>query len=238
MKKFIITEEDKRHIKSLYEQTTGQTQTQQPQAQQPQTQQPTNNSGVVRSNLSGGIQFVINNNTSLGAGSQLGNVSTQLGQGKFIVFNTVPPAPNTPLMLDFLNTNSQNTAMVSMTTDKAGFMKDSNMFPLNNRGVVDFLALVCRGFYGSVTTDGVVEILKSLRILQQNQVNVLGQNISSNLQSIFTVIQNISTMTGPIFYKNYPTNLVSSKWGASGDEMKQIYNSSIKYFPGNISKTS
>jgi hypothetical protein len=125
-----------------------------------------------------------------------------------------------------------------MDTSNPGFRKDSNMHPLNNRGVVDFLALVCRGFYGSVTTDGVVEILKSLRILQQNQVNVLGQNISSNLQSIFTVIQNISTMTGPIFYKNYPTNLVSSKWGASGDEMKRIYNSSIKYFPGNISKTS
>jgi len=230
MKKFIITEEDKRHIKSLYEQTTGQTQTQQTQTQQP------NNSGVVRSNLSGGIQFVINNTTSFSAGAQLGNVSTQLGQGKFIVFNTVPPVPNTPLELDFVNTSNQNTAMVSMDTSNPGFRKDSNMHPLNNRGVVDFLALVCRGFYGSVTTDGVVEILKSLRILQQNQVNVLGQNISSNLQSIFTVIQNISTMTGPIFYKNYPTNLVSSKWGASGDEMKQIYNSSIKYLPGNIRK--
>ena len=225
MKKFIITEEDKRHIKSLYEQTTGQTQTQQP-----------NNNGIVRSNLSGGIQFVINNTRSFSAGAQIGGVPTQLGQGKFIVFNTVPPARNTPLVLDFLNTNNQNTAMVSMDTSNPGFMKDSNVFPLNDRGVVDFLALVCRGFYDSVTTDGIVEILKSLRILQQNQVRTLGQNISSNLQSIFAVIQNISTMTGPTFYKNYPTNLVSSKWGASGDEMKQIYNASIKYFPGNIRK--
>jgi hypothetical protein len=230
MKKFIITEEDKRHIKSLYEQTTGQTQTQQPQAQQP------NNSGVIRSNLSGGIQFVVNNTTSLSAGAQLGNVSTQLGQGKFIVFNRIPVTTGAALTLDFFNTNSQNTPMVSMVSDKSGFTKDGNMYNLDARGTVDFLALVCRGFYGSVTTDGVVEILKSLRILQQNQVNVLGQNISSNLQSIFTVIQNISTMTGPIFYKNYPTNLVSSKWGASCDEMKQIYNSSIKYFPGNIRK--
>jgi hypothetical protein len=186
--------------------------------------------------LSGGIQFVINNTTSLSAGAQLGNVSTQLGQGKFIVFNRIPVTTGAALTLDFFNTNSQNTPMVSMVSDKSGFTKDGNMYNLDARGTVDFLALVCRGFYGSVTSDGIVEILKSLRILQQKQKVFLGPNISSNFDSIFTVVQNISTMTGPIFYKNYPTNLVSSKWGASGDEMKEIYNSSIKYFPGNIRK--
>jgi hypothetical protein len=73
-------------------------------------------------------------------------------------------------------------------------------------------------------------------LLQQNQAKILGSSIISNFESIFKTIVSISSMTGPDFYAKFPTNLVSNKWGAGGNEMKAIYSASIEYFPGNIKK--
>ena len=186
--------------------------------------------------LYGGLKFVINNKQGFSSGKTLGGVNSELGSGNFIIFNQVPSAPGASQTLDFLNNTGSNAAIVSMLTDKLGFMKDAKMFGLDNRGSLDFIALVCRGFYGNVTTDGVFNFLSSLRMLQQNQSNVLGSSIISNFESIFKTIQEISKMTGPDFYAKYPTNLVSHRWGAGGSDMKSIYTASIKYFPGNIKR--
>lgn len=184
--------------------------------------------------LYGGLKFVINNKPGFSSGKTLGGVKTELGGGNFIIFNQVPSAPGASQTLDFLNNTGSNVAIVSMLANKVGFMKDAKMFGLDNRGSLDFIALVCRGFYGNVTTDGVFNLLSSLRMLQQNQSNVLGPSIISNFESIFKTIQEISKMTGPDFYAKFPTNLVSNKWGAGGSDMKSIYTASIKYFPSNI----
>lgn len=222
MGKFLITEDEKRHIKSLYEQTT----------EKPQT----NNESLNITPLDGGIKFVINNKSGFSAGSEMGGVKSELGQGNFILFNQVPSAPGAALSLDFLNTSGAKSAIVSMLNDKIGFMKDARMYGIDERGAMDFISLVCRGFYGDVTKDNVVSLLKSLRMLQQNQSNILGSSIISNFESIFKAILSISSMTGPDFYAKFPTNLVSNKWGAGGYEMKAIYSAAIEYFPGKIKK--
>lgn len=206
----------------------------------PSTRQPKNNQSTVRNmniiRLSGGVKFVINNNRGFSSGSVMDGVTSQLGPGNFIIFNQIPPVPGTSLTLDFIKNTDVPSAIVRMLSDKVGFMKDANMYGLDNRGVMDFLSLVCRGFYGNVTTDGVVNLLTSLRMLQQNQSNVLGPSIMSNFESIFRTIVSISSMSGNEFYTKFPTNLVSNKWGAGGQEMKSIYNASIKYLPGNIKR--
>jgi hypothetical protein len=222
MGKFIITEDDKRHIKSLYEQTTV----------KPQTE----NAALNITPLAGGIKFVINNKSGFSAGSEMGGVTSELGQGNFILFNQVPSAPGAALTLDFLNTSGAQSAIVSMLNNKIGFMKDAKMFGIDDRGAMDFISLVCRGFYGNITKENVISLLQSLRLLQQNQAKILGSSIISNFESIFKTIVSISSMTGPDFYAKFPTNLVSNKWGAGGNEMKAIYSASIEYFPGNIKK--
>ena len=217
MKKFIITEDEKRQIKSLY------------------VEQQKSDLNI--SSLSGGIKFVINNKSGFSSGEKLGGVTSELGKGLFIVFNQVPTVPGASLTLDFLNTTGANSAIVSMLTDKTGFMKDAKMFGLDDRGSMDFLSLICRGFYGNVTEDGILNILQSLRMLQQNQASLLGSSIISNFESIFKAILSFSSMTGPDFYAKYPTHLVSNKWGAGGSEMKAIYSASIKFFPNkNVKK--
>lgn len=187
--------------------------------------------------LYGGLKFVINNKPGFSSGKTLGGVNSELGSGNFIIFNQVPSAPGASQTLDFLNNTGSNAAIVSMLTDKVGFMKDAKMFGLDDRGSMDFLSLICRGFYGNVTEDGILNILQSLRMLQQNQASLLGSSIISNFESIFKAILSFSSMTGPDFYAKYPTHLVSNKWGAGGSEMKAIYSASIKFFPNkNVKK--
>lgn len=222
MGKFIITEDDKRHIKSLYEQTT----------EKPQTE----NTALNITPLAGGIKFVINNKPGFSSGSKMGGVNTELGQGNFILFNQVPSGKGASLSLDFLNNSGAQSAIVSMLNNKIGFMKDAKMYGIDDRGAMDFISLVCRGFYGDVTKENVITLLQSLRLLQQNQSSILGPTIISNFESIFKAILTISSMTGPDFYAKFPTNLVSNKWGAGGYEMKAIYSAAIEYFPGKIKK--
>ena len=39
-------------------------------------------------------------------------------------------------------------------------MKDAKMFGIDDRGAMDFISLVCRGFYGNITKENVISLLR------------------------------------------------------------------------------
>jgi len=217
MDRMIITEEEKQRIKGLYEQGKPQSGT-------------TKTNGITIIPLTDDIKFVRNSNPSISAGEKMGNVNTQLGQGHFIVFNTRNGE------LDFLNTVVGNTdSSITMSVNEPGFRKDGTMFNnINDRLVIDVVSLICGGFYGSVTVDGVINVLNAIRVLQQTQRPLLRNNIITNFNNIFNSIYRISAMNGQQFLSSFPTNLEKNRWGGSGNDLKTVYSSAIKYFPGNI----
>jgi hypothetical protein len=231
MGKFIITEDEKKRIKSLYEQVTPN-----PAAPSNQTAtQPQTNQEQETVSLTPDIKFTINNKLGFTSGSKVGNFTSELGGGNNIVFNAVS-TNKSPKTLMFLNSSSPDSFSVTLRDNLVGYMKNATDAKLDTQGVIDMLSLICRGFYGSVKDKNVINVLNALRKLQQNYSTTLGEQIISSLNSVFTGVLSLATMTGPDFQSKFTTNLVASKGTAGGGEMTEIYKAAIQFFPGKIRK--